>query len=385
MTQLEIREALADYKTELNAIITNGEAEARELTEDETNKLAELRTKIDEATAEIERLEEENRKINNTNNKIEKKSNNMKLVDLINAVVNGNATDEQRQYIDGNKITFRSQPDAIQAKVATAGQENVPEDKTSLQVAIRNASILNKLGVTWIGNAVGDVSIPKYAGSTTAWASEVSAATNGAGEFSEVVLSPKRLTCYVDISKMFLAQDANDAEALIIRDLADAVSMKLDQTVFGTAASSTTQPGGLLYSAETHVITASTDLSAVTYEDILAHEEAVELKNGTDFTFVVNPKVKYHLKAQPVAAGISPMVYSGNEIDGYPMISSNSVAENGLVCLDPRDLVVAVWGGNTEILVDPYTRAAYGEIRLVVNYYTDAKLRGDRISAQVYA
>ena len=51
---------------------------------------------------------------------------------------------------------------------------------------------------------VGNVSIPKYSGSNVTWETEVGAASDGAGTFSEVELSPKRLTAYIDVSKQLL-------------------------------------------------------------------------------------------------------------------------------------------------------------------------------------
>lgn len=388
MTELELRERLANLKDELNATISTGEAEQRELTEEETNKLGELRTQIADAEAELKTLEAENRKIaeqaekQEINNNKAKNTQRMKLVSLINAVANNQVTDEMRSYVDGNKITMRAAGDAVQATEAGYGQENVPEDKKSLDVAIRNASILSKMGATWFGQAVGDISIPRYSGSQVGWKGEIAAADNGIGSFSEVILTPHRLTAVLDVSKTFLAQDSNDAESILIQDLAEAVAEKFDKTIFGTAASSSTQPAGLLYSAATYVDSAATDLSGVTYDDVLKYESEVEAKNGTNFMFIVNPKVKYALKGTQMASGLA-MVYQNGEIDGYKAISSNSVAANGLVCMDPRDLAVATWANGLDITVDTVSRAVYNEIRLVVNFLCDAKLRGDRISAAV--
>lgn len=388
MTELEIRERLANLKEELNATISTGEAEQRELNEDETNKLSEIRSQIAEAEAELEKLEAENRKIAEqaekqeiNNNKV-KTTKRMKLVSLINAVANNNVNDEMRSFVEGNKITMRSTT-AIQAGSATDGQENVAEEKGALDVAIRNASILNEMGASWMGNAVGDISLPHYSGSQVGWKGEIAEAGNGAGEFSEVTLSPKRLTAYVDVSKQFLLQDSNDAEAILIRDLAEAIAEKLDSTVFGDSTGAT-QPSGIFsadYSAQT--LATGNDLSAMTYDNVLAHEEAVEEKNGRNFMFVISPKVKYALKGTQMASGLA-MVLDGRELDGYRYISSNSVKAGGLVCLDPRDLAVAQWGG-VEITVDTLSRAVYGEIRLVVNAYFDAKLRGERVSTEIFA
>ena len=45
--ELEIRENLINLKEELESVISTGEAEQRQLSEEETNKMAELRTKIE--------------------------------------------------------------------------------------------------------------------------------------------------------------------------------------------------------------------------------------------------------------------------------------------------------------------------------------------------
>lgn len=378
MTVLEKREKVIGLKEELNSIITNGETEQRELNETETNRLAELRSEIDTLESEIAQEEKENRELkeNNqtikTNNKMAKE---VRLYDLIKGVANGTLTDEQRQYVNGTKINYRT----IQAQgEAGTGIENVPEDKKALDVAIRNASVLNRLGCTWFGNAVGDISIPKYSGSNVGWKGEIETASSGDGQFTETILQPKRLTAIVNVSKTFLAQDSNDAEAILIRDLAEAVAEKLDKTVFGAESGTTTRPAGLFAEGADYLTTGGT-ISAVTYDDVLALELGVEEKNGTNFVFVASPNVKYALKGTQMASGLQ-MVYSGNEIDGYRSIVSNSVEKGGLIALDPRDLAVATWSG-IEITVDPYTKAEDNQIRLVVNYLVDAKLRGDRIAA----
>lgn len=374
---LELQEQRLNLQNELTNLIK--ESETRSLEENENGRLAEIKSQIDDVDAQIRAIEEENRKLNekNNNNKTQKQT--MRLFDLINGVANGNLTDEQRQFVTGNKINYRA---AIVAGTAGQGQENVPEDKKALDVAIRNASVLNRIGATWFGNAVGDISIPKYSGSNVGWKGEVDAADDGAGEFSEVVLTPKRLTAYLDISKTFLAQDSNDAEAILIADLAAAVAEKLDETVFGAQSGTTTRPEGIFYSTG-HTVTGATAISGVSYDNVLSLEEKVEEKNGTNFLFVANPKVKYALKGTQMASGLE-MVYSKNEIDGYPAVVSNSVASKGIVCLDPRDLAVATWNG-IEITVDTVSRALNNEVRIVVNYLVDAKLRGDRIAAEIYA
>lgn len=374
---LELQEQRLNLVNELKTIVDA--SETRMLEETETNRASEIRASIDELDAKIADIEKENRQITNDNNntKETRKMKNFNLVEAINNVVNGNIPDEQRDFMkNSNTINYRAD---IVAGVDAQGGYNVPEEKKGLDVAIRNASVLNKIGATWFSNAVGDISIPKYSGSNVAWKGEISAATDGAGTFSEVVLKPKRLTAFVDVSRTFLAQDANGAESILIADLAEAIAEKLDKTIFGAGSGSTDEPAGLF--SASGVVT-GTDLTSITYDDVLGLEEAVELKNGTDFMFIANPKVKYALKGTQMASGLD-MVWSAGEIDGYKAVVSNSVESKGVICMNPRDLAVATWSG-VEIQVDTVTRAIYNEVRLVVNFLVDAKLRGDRIALEIF-
>lgn len=381
MNILELKEKRLNLKDELKSLIDNGEMEKRELNEEETNKLGEIRSQIEDLDKQIEEAEKENREIkeNNKENKNDKKMKEVRLFDLIKGVVNNNLTDEQRQFVNGNEINYRA---AIQATTDGHGEENVPEYKAPLEVAIRNASVLNKVGATWFSNAVGDIRIPKYDGSNVFWAdSENADAQDGASGFTEVVLSPKRLTAYITISRQFLAQSPEDAEAILVNDLAAAISEKIDKTVFGVSSGSTAEPAGL-FSGD--YISTGSDLTAVTFQDVLGLEEAVEEKNGTNFMFVADPAVKYALRGTQLASGLQ-FVWQGGEIDGRTSVVSNSVAKKGLLCFDARDLACASWDNGMNIIIDPYTLAGKNQIKVTVNYLFDSVLKGDRISGAIFS
>lgn len=384
MTELEIREKILNLQSELEGLINLGESEKRELTEDENSKMVDLRSRIDEAREELKKIEEENRTIvensknnvNKLNEKMEKK--NIRLFDLVKEVANGNVSEEHRAYVNGNSINFR---DAIQATTQGMGKENIPTDKSPLELAIRNATVLDKLGVTWFGNAVGNIAIPKYHGSQVFWAgSENADAADGASAFTETVLSPKRLTSYITISRQFLAQSPEDAEAILIADLARSIAEKIDETVFGNGTGSTSEPAGL-FSGD--YVQTGTSLADITFDDVLDLEAEVEGKNGTDFVFVTDPKVKYALRGTQMASGLQ-FVWEGGEIDGRKAVVSNSVNAKSLLVFDPKDLACASWDNEMVITVDPYTLAGKNQIRVVVNYLFDAKLKGDRIAGEIY-
>ena len=387
MNILEIQEQVLELKQRMNEIISNGENETRELNEDETNELAEIRTKIDTLEEEIKTKEEENRQITKNENKENKEVRTMNLINMINAVLEGRqfSEDEVKTMAEARaefaksgintrgQIAYRG----VAATVEGAGKEAIAEEKWNLEVAVRNNLVATKMGADFISGLKGDISIPKYAGSNVLWKGETATAEDGQGEFSEVMLQPKRLTATLDISKQFLLQDTVDAEALLIRDLAAAVAEKLDETIFGNGAGDANTPAGLFAGVD-----ATKAIADVNYKDVLDLESAVEEKNGHNYMFVVSPKVKFALKGTQMANGLQ-MVFAGNEIDGYKTISSNSVVDKGMICMDPRELVIGQWGGY-DITVDPYTKAADGQVRLVINAYFDAKLRGDKIAKVIF-
>lgn len=228
---------------------------------------------------------------------------------------------------------------------------------------------LAQAGATFMSGLVGDVSIPVYSGSNTAWAGETAAAADGAGTFSEVKMSPKRLTAYLTVSKQFLAQDSTSAEALLKSDIVKAISEKLESTILGTAAGSTTQPAGLF-----NGVTA--DTTAVDWASIVNNEAALESANVNNYSYIVSPTAKAALKQTAIGGTKSDirMIMDGNEVDGHAVVSTSNVAGKGVLVGDFSEILIGQWGA-IDLIVDPYTQAKNGCIVLVINAYFDAVVR----------
>jgi HK97 family phage major capsid protein len=183
-------------------------------------------------------------------------------------------------------------------------------------------------------NLIGNCSIPSYTGSQVGWEGEVNPAKDGKGEFSDVKLSPKRLTAYIDISKQFLNQDSVSAEEMLKRDIVNAITEKLESTILGSVAGDTEKPGGLFVNA-----TAAT----ITHAGIVAMEQELEEKNVSgDFKFIVSPSIKAKLKTTALDAGSGKFLMEGNEVNGYPVLSTSACS--GIIFGNFADLVIAQWG-----------------------------------------
>ena len=256
----------------------------------------------------------------------------------------------------------------VLAQTAGAGAENIATEKLDILEPLRANMVMSQAGATYLTGLVGNISIPAYTGSNVGWANEVAAAANGAGDWSEIKLQPHRLTAYVDVSKEFLLQDSNDAEAMLRRDIIAAIGNKLEATILGADAGTDEKPAGLFDG-----VTAMT--TAVKFGDIVDAEAELDAANVSGaYTYILSPKAKAALRTLSKDAGSGRFVLEDGEIEGSKALVSSNVTAKGFVVGDFSDYVIAQWG-SIDIVCDSYTKATEGKVRLVVNAYFDAKPR----------
>jgi HK97 family phage major capsid protein len=278
---------------------------------------------------------------------------------------------------------------------ATHGIEIVSEEKKSILPPLADKLVLAKAGCTMMTGLVGDVSIPSYSGTTVDWKGENTIAVDGGGTFKEVNFTPKRLTAYIDVSKLFLAQDGVGAERLLLDNIAEAVARKLESTIFGKLTYSATVPSGIGFKLDAvPQLTGAT----FTYAAIVGLEAAVEASNALQgsLCYITSGKGRGMLKSKDkgVSNDTGDMMCSeDNMVNGYPLLVTNSIANTygntdtgTMVCFGNwRDLCIAQWGGY-DITVDPYTLATTNQVRITINAFFDAKgLRGNWATTDEYA
>ncbi len=386
---------LIDQKEQLRKkaedLIANAEKEVRKLNDGETIELNHLKEEIVSIDSQIKGIEEENKR----NYKPQTKTKSMEkfsLLKAINDVANNRQLDERAlEVVAAGQNEMRKSGQSYSGQIVlpieeratdgvitggndykvdtnNGGKENVAEDKLGILEPLRANLVLVQAGASYMTGLIGNVSIPVYSGSNVGWAGEVDAASNGTGTFSEVNLEPKRLTAYIDVSKQFLIQDSNSAEEMLKRDIVAAISNKLEATILGSAAGSNTQPAGILNGV-------AADTAAVTYKDIVKMESDLESKNVRgDIKYIVSPSAKADLKTTDKGTDTGKYLMEGNEVNGYPVLCTSAVSGKGVIMGNWSDYVIGQWGG-IDLTVDPYTQAANGKVRLVINAYFDAKPR----------
>lgn len=372
ITMIDQREQLRD---KLNAMLDVAEKEQRKLTEDETAEFEALNTEIRNLENQINDIKKETKEV--------RKMGKFSLLKAINDIANNRQLDERAlevvnqgvaemrkagQNYSGQIQLPLEERATVQATVEGAGQETVAEDLLNILEPLRAKLVLAQAGASYMSGLVGNISIPAYSGSQVTWEGEVADAKDGAGTFTEVKLEPKRLTAYIDLSKQFLIQDSVSAEEMLKRDIVNAIANKLEATILGAEAGTATMPAGMLNGV-------SAEAEAIDYAGIVAMETELEEANVRgDIKFIVSPSAKAALKTTKLDAGSGKFAMEGNEVNGYPVLCTSAVAGKGVIYGNFNDLVIGQWGG-IDLTVDPYTQAANGKVRLVINAYFDAKPR----------
>lgn len=393
LNSLEITDKKEQLKLRCKEIINTCKVEIREMSEDEekefndakeeikslNEQLAELQARL--AQYEEEPIEEEE---NNTNsNKRTKTINSMntefRLIKAINDIANNRSldnvasaviskgTEEMRKsgLSYGGQIQLPTEELRATITVEAEGEDVVATELYNIIEPLRAKNVLVQAGAKFLTNLVGDVQVPIMGASNVTWEGETADAKDGASTFSNVKLQPKRLTAYIDISKQFLAQDSLSAEALIRQDLINAINSKLEATILGSETGAN-QPSGLF-----NGITAT---SVSDFAGVCDLEAAIEDANVIgECKYVMSNKAKAGFRNMAKSAKSTQLVMEGGMIDGTPVLNTSNVEGKNFIYGDFSNLAIGQWGG-IDLTVDPYTKAAQGQVRLVVNAYFDAKV-----------
>ena len=346
---------------------------------DETNKTSDEEKTEEKENKNIEKTKSMEKRNFSLLKAIRTIANGQKLDEATQAVVNMGAEDLRNAGIAMNgqiQIPVGSNEEERAAITVTAeGNDVVVTDFLDILAPLHDNLTLVNAGSRYLTGLVGDVQIPSMTAENVTWVGEVATAQDGAGSFDSIKLSPKRLSAVIQISKQFLVQDSLSAENLIRNELVNAIALKLQSTILGTAAGTTNQPAGLAYNV--------TPTEVSDFKGICAVESALEAGNfWGEKSYILSSGAKAALRSMIKGQNGTGMVMSDNEVDGVSAQVCNAVATDCYFVGDWSQLVIAQFGG-IDLTVDPYTLSADGKIRLVINAFFDAKLQ--RAGAIKYA
>jgi len=391
MDSLTIKDERAQLKNRALDIIDTCKKEVRDLTPAETQELETIKAQIKEKDDELRDLNErlqnlkfedegkEERTENNKSNITQKMNkrfsllkairsiaNNQPLDDVSMAVINAGKEEARKAGVNAQGQIQLPTEERASVTVTAEGEDVVATELFDILTPLRAKNVLVQAGAKFLTGLVGNVQYPTMTKSNVAWEGETTTASDGAPTFDHITLSPKRITAYVDISKMLIAQDSIGVENAIREDLVKAVNAKIEETVLGDAAGTTTKPEGIFKTIEPDTVSS--------YADICDKEADIEDANVYgECCYIMSNKAKAALRCMIKGTNATGMVYEGGEVDGTRAYNTSNVSGTQYVYGDFSNLAIGSWGG-VDLTVDPYTKAADGQIRLVVNMYVDAQI-----------
>lgn len=397
MNLLEIVDKRNNKLKELEDFTKKVKLEKRKMNDDENSSFTEIKNEVETLTKQIEDIKKADEKAVrneiNIKNKEKNMNTNFSLLKAVREAVNGNNfSEETRELIEAGKrmmtdagqsfggniqipMEFEKRADIVVGTDANGGFA-VDKEYFNILTPLTSNLVFTKAGATYLSGLVGNLVIPTYTGSASAWAGETTTATDGAGTFAQVTFTPRKLTTILTISKQMLNQDAVGLEAMLRSNLVTSVVTKLENTLL-SSGSTGAGPAGLFVSGSSY-----TSTSGLTFSKVVALEGALDTANALtgNISYITHPKVKSALKTTAKFTNGYTPIMEGEQLNGYPVyVTSNMVsnvqtsqAETGIVMANWKDLVIAQWGA-LDILVDPYTKGAEAEIRLIVTGYWDAK------------
>lgn len=357
------------------------ETKANELPEEEeettTEKEDEEVDKVEEEeTTDTEKEETRNHKFINQRQTMKQRFSLLKAIkavaenrsiDDITAAVNNAGMKEMRKagLNTIGQIYLPTEKRAV--SVATEGVDVVATDLYNIIEPLRAKNVLLNAGAKFYTGLSNNVQLPVMTGANVGWSGEVGEAADGGTAFGNVVLQPKRLTAFVDISKMLLAQDSIGVENAIRMDLINAINSKLEATILGKEAKTADKPAGMF--------NGKTPVKVTDFEGIVGLEALVEEKNVLgDIAYIASPSAKASFRNMMKGSkGTAQLAYIDSSLDGTPVYSTSNVAAKQFVVGDFSNLAIGQFGG-IDITVDPFSKASAGMVRLVVNAYFDATM-----------
>lgn len=260
---------------------------------------------------------------------------------------------------------------------------------------LRARMVLPKLGVTMLTGLVGNIALPKQSSASTAYfVADGTDITESDLGFKQVVLSPKNIGVNVKYTRQLLLQSSPSIEALVRNDLFATTAAGIENAVLNGTGSGN-QPRGLLNISTIPKISMGENGAAISWAAVVAMETAVSDANVYDdgtMAYLVNSKTRGLMKTVEKFPNTGYELYRSQgvnqpgDVNGYPGYMTNFLPSNGTKGTGENlstaifgrwsDLVIGLWGV-LDLVVDPYTLAQQGGIRVIAYQSFDVATRHD--------
>ena len=250
------------------------------------------------------------------------------------------------------------------------GDALVATDKPSIIEALKAQPVVQQLGARMLSGLTSNVTIPKSGTGTAYWTAENAAATESTQTVGSISLSPKRVAAYSELSKQLLAQSNFDVEGMVRDDLIEQLNLAFDKVAIDGGGSD--EPSGVLDASGLHGQT-----GGQTWQNMVDAEGDVLSTNALagSLAYVSTPANMAAMKATDKGTDTGQFIWANNEINGYPAVATNQMTAATTVFGDWSQVILAEFGAGVDLVVDPYSLALTGLLRVHVARLVDVGVR----------
>lgn len=276
-------------------------------------------------------------------------------------------------------------PDARRMKGQTAGSAPaggflVPDYQSAQLVdRLTAGSLIAKLPLSGITAppGTGAYQLPRVATGTSGnWVGEGQTAPESEMTFGMIQLTPRQAVIRASFSRMLLATSTPSVESIVTRDMSTALSETIDAALLsgsgtGNAPKGILSQGVSLAEADYANLWGALAGAAKTIEN--ANVDPVSIR------WLVGPGTAERLRTSFKADGADAtdgqfIATDPAGLMGYPVtISTFCPAQTAVLCAW-NDVILSQWG-SADLLIDPYTQAEVGMIRVLLYMLVDVALR----------
>lgn len=275
------------------------------------------------------------------------------------------------------------------AETTTLGGHTVQTSVGPLIPLLRPRLQLENMGAQFLTDLQGNLTLPRNdANGSATWEGETDANAEETITLDAVSLAPERLGGYKDFSKQLLFQSSESIDRMVIDSLALNNRIALDLAGINGAGSGNV-PTGILNVSGIGSVVGGTNGAVPDWADIVGLETAVAVDNADLGTlgYLTTPGIRGVLKSTFKAANTGLPIWEAGmmPLNGYRAEVSTQVPSDldkgtstgvchAIIFGNFADAIFAQWGP-LDIVVDEYTQATAGSIRVVVNGWYDFAVR----------
>lgn len=272
--------------------------------------------------------------------------------------------------------------------IATTSGNLVDSKIVEVLEPLYKETVAAQLGVSLMSGCKGTQLISKLTKGSAAWiATEGGSLPDSSPAAEQIVSNPRSIGGKRDVSRLQLKQATVSADAIVTRDLTNAITEVFEDSLFNADGTSGAPVG--LYKALQTAVVGNADYGKIeiavpgtpTFKEILSFETAIRknLVKG-DVKFIMSHEVYALLASTPRASGANGFIIDNGLCVGRQYIVSDYV--DGIILGKWDDAMILSYGNALDLQVDPYVLGNFG---VRVNAVMDVDVVFRRLESFVYA